>query len=497
MLRSPLSRLRRVCGAAPRVRCAHAAAPRPRATTRSPSSPRRSLEARLVAGVAAGAALLAAPFLYHIATGDLTLTALRERVADAWVGLAQVGGEELVALLPAWDSYAVEGGGGGGGGGGDAGTSPTAALGAAAGGPLAAVGRAGSALARPRCTVVLGWEGVCVDLAYDPKSGFRTVPRPGLAPLLLALAAAGAEVVVWSPTSPSAVVSEQLAGVVAAAVAPLDVGSYTALQARMEEAYARARAHEDAAAARERRPPRPMLPITREDRLAQYSAHALRIAAVLGSEHTVPWEGGGGGGAAAAAANARPVAALTHGRAPWDVAVVDAAPRAAAGLPARAAPRGAQHLAVPAWRRGEEEGEDPTLFLLAEMMLWFGGWRRAAERRAGAGAGAGGAAPFSGALGAEGTPATNPEASLAAFFEHAVGGREAFSALLEEEAGGAAPGGGLARALLVSAREQLRLRLLEESAAAAAESAAAAAESAAAAAAAAAGGGEKKSRAVN
>jgi hypothetical protein len=434
-----------------RVRLQHgnarvSTAPRPRAAARSPPSARRSFEARLAAGVAASAALLAAPFLYLYATGGLTLSSFFERVSDAWAGLAQVGGAELVLLLPAWDSYAE-----GERGGGAFSFAPLGAEGAAAAmAAQPAVGRAGASLPRPRFTVVLGWEGVCVDVAYDPKAGFKPLARPGLASLLLALAAAGAEVVVWSSASPSAVVAEQLAGVVAGAVAPLDVAGYLGLQARMEEAYERARAHEAAAAALERRAPRPMLPITREDRVAQYASHALRIAAVLGSEHTVPGEGGGGD--SAAPANVRPVAALTHERAPWDVVVVDAAPRGAAGLPPTPALRGAQHVAVPPWAARAAPGEDPTLFLLAELFLWFGGWRRAAERRAPP---PGAAAHFSGARGPEGVPATDPEASVAAFFEHAVGGPDAFRAHLEE-------GGGLGRALVEGAREQLRQRLQEE-----------------------------------
>lgn len=436
-LRAPL----RAIGGAPCARCQHAgffstAAPRPRAAPRSPPSPRRSREARLAAGLAAACALLAAPVAYEFAFGGLTLAALRERAADAWAGLSRAGAAELLLLLlPAWESY--DAGGGGAGGGGDP-----------RGGGAPAVGRAGAPLARPRFTVVLGWEGVCVDVAYEPKAGFRALPRPGFAQLLLALAAAGAEVVVWSPTSPSAVVAEQLAGLVAGTVAPLDAGGYVALQARMEAAYARARDAEAAAAAREGRAPRAMLPITREDRVEQYTAHVLRVAAVLGSEHALP----GGGGAAAV----RPVAALTHERAPWDVVVVDALHRGAAGLPPAARARDAQHLALPEWRSAAQgAGEDPSLFLFAELALWFGGWRRAAERRAAA-AQPPPVQPFTGRLTAEGFPATDPEASVAAFFEHALGGAPAFRARLDE--GSAC----LALALLESARAQLQLRLREE-----------------------------------
>lgn len=142
ILRPSLLRAR----AAVRIRFQHACAgagspapPRPRAAASSPPSPRRSHEARIAAGLAASTLLLASPFLYHFATGKLTLSSLWERVADAWAGVAQVGGEELLLLLPAWGSYAVEEGVGGGdvGGGGGSGGGGGAAAAAAATAPSA------------------------------------------------------------------------------------------------------------------------------------------------------------------------------------------------------------------------------------------------------------------------------------------------------------------------------------------------------------------------
>lgn len=53
-------------------------------------------------------------------------------------------------------------------------------------------------------TVVLALEGVVCDTVYDPRVGHRLVLRPGLPELLEALAASGAEVVLWSRRSDSA-----------------------------------------------------------------------------------------------------------------------------------------------------------------------------------------------------------------------------------------------------------------------------------------------------
>jgi hypothetical protein len=59
-------------------------------------------------------------------------------------------------------------------------------------------------------TVVLALEGVVCDTVYDPRVGHRLVLRPGLPELLEALAASGAEVVLWSRRADSAAAESSL-----------------------------------------------------------------------------------------------------------------------------------------------------------------------------------------------------------------------------------------------------------------------------------------------
>ena len=378
--------------------------PRPRAQPSAPGVPDR--QARLQAAAAALLCLLlGAPLAYLGLHGGLELPYLEER----WAALTSVDHEDLLSALPDLATYA----------GAEAAAAAAAARGDGGGGeeegeaqlaPSRAVARAGARLPLPAATLVLGWEGVCVDVVYDPKAGYVPVPRPGLAALLLACADAGIDTVLWSSAALSDSVKEQVARLVEARVAPLDAARYDAFQARVTDNYERARAVELAMATREGRRPAPMLPITPRDRTDLYLENVLRVPAVLGKEHCVAGGGGeGGGDAQQQQLLLRPLNLLCHARCAraalgGGCAAIDCVDASALGVPAhagggRAEAAGAEpsapappppppiyYLRLPAWRSGEG---DFCLFLMAELVREYAEWRRAPE---GGGSAAGGSA---------------------------------------------------------------------------------------------------------
>ena len=354
------------------------------------------------AAAAAGAGALALAVPVVLLWRDGTLERWWRAAANTIAALRDVDAGDLLGVLPPLADYAV----------------PTDAGGR--------VTRAGVLLSPPAATLVLGWEGVCMDVLYDPKAGFVPVAREGFATLLLALADADAEVVVWSRSAPAAAVREQLFTLVRTLIVPRDMERHAAFQRFLTNNYERARAVEAGTAAKEGRAVRPMMPITDHDREELYAQNVLRIAAVLGREHCFAEDagvggGGGGGGTAAppqpttspsppAQVVIRPVALLTHGRAPWDVIVVDAdtpslAPEGSvnaapfltpAGMSASAANAAAAartrplHFPVPLFSArvaadAHEQGlppppPDTTLHLLSECFTRFAAWRSSARR---------------------------------------------------------------------------------------------------------------------
>jgi len=323
-----------------------------------------------------GLAGIGVPLAYVLyQNGGVDFRELSERM----LALTTVDETDLMAVLPPWGSYAQENDSDDGlyvGGG--------------------TVNRSGIRLPCPASTVVLGWEGTCLDVHYDVKAGYVPEFRPGLAHLFLSLAAADTEVVLWSSIQQTDQFRQQLHKFLQSSVIPLDNSRYEAFQGFLEANYTRALAVEAGIAAKEGRAPRPMFPITTEDRLDLYAENVLRWVAVLGKEHCV----------ASSTRNIRPVNLVAVPRAPWDVVAIDCTPPLELGLEETQIVRsdasaGPTYLGIPRFSTAPPrvmiEGEmmpkmsegkkmedkkvsDFTLFMLAELFSGFSSWRGEKEK---------------------------------------------------------------------------------------------------------------------
>jgi len=254
--------------------------------------------ARAAAARAAAAALAALGLGLAVAAArrdtGLSLAELGAAAAERARALGEPDAEDLRGALPPWSHFAVprEGRRASDGAGGERKVGLAAEFGEEEENEEEDPGEGGVAtragvLARPSFTAVLSWERALADAsAWAPKRGRFSAPRAGAAALLLALADAGAEVVVWSRELPAPALQEALSRLVRERALPRDAARAARLTARVRRLHAAALAHELRAARAERRAPREMLPfVPARDAQPLYEAAVLRLAAVLGREH--------------------------------------------------------------------------------------------------------------------------------------------------------------------------------------------------------------------
>jgi hypothetical protein len=311
-------------------------APLPKARAETDADRRRAaLEqwgavAAVIAGLAAGALLLSA------STGRSVPETVRD-AAEALAAAGQPDSETVASGLPPLGDY----------------SNPATGAPGRARGPVI--------LRTPSATLVLGWEGTAVRVAYLPTVGYVATPRPGLVEVLLACADADVEVAFWSTASSAGTVQEQLRRLVSQLVAQVDADRYTEFRAFVTDAAERSRAYEAAEAAHERRPMRPLPPVGEADMPELYASCVLRISGVLGRELSHRSADGRRLG--------RDVATLVSQREAEDVLVVVAADEVGDTLTP------APPLAV---ARFEGEEGDVALLDLARVISRFGQARRGA-----------------------------------------------------------------------------------------------------------------------
>lgn len=294
------------------------------------------------------------------ATGR-TVTEVIQDAIEGVRSLGQVDAEDLSAALPPFEVY----------------SDPDTGAEGIPRGPVL--------LRAPTGTLVLGWEGTCVDVVYDPRAGYLPLPRPGLVELLLACADADIEVAIWSCSASAGTVEEQLKRLITGLIAQEDADRYADFRAFVLEGYERSRVEEAATAAKEGRAPRFVVPISDADVPDYYRQCVLRIAGVLGKElchAAVDGQGKLMGGPN----KGRDVEMLTSGRRAKDVLLVVREDE----VPAATVPSGSIVLAVPPYpnlaqpgkgtgKGGREQDEDPTLMLMSAMIRRFGEEHRAAK----------------------------------------------------------------------------------------------------------------------
>lgn len=332
------------------------------------------------------ALVVAAPLCYLGFNDDARASSLASarrgwEAASAWAAeVSQIDASDLMSILPAYADFRHPDGSGGT--------------------PKGRLASAGVALSRPPLTVVLSWDGICAATLYDAKTGHTTIPRPGLAALLLALADADAEVVIWAGAVGAASAAESFNSVVKARVMPADAPRVRHFRGFLAERWDRVRAMDAAAAQRESRAPTPPPPLDESDYDELYVAAVLRVGAVLGREHCVGAPEGRAVGEINVLATPlgviRPVPLIVHDRSAWDVLVVGACPPSAFGLSNDVSlsidtaadthdAAAISYLHFTPYAGASDT--DSTLVLLAHLIRQYTAWRRL-ETGADAGAGA-------------------------------------------------------------------------------------------------------------
>lgn len=225
---------------------------------------------------------------------------------------------------------------------------------------LPGVARGPVIVRRPTATLVVGWERVLVDIVYEPRTGYRTAPRPGLSDFLLACADANVEVVLWSGQCSAQGLEEQVRKVIHTAIVPEDKDRYSHFSNFVLETQQKSKVYEAAEAIREKRAPRPLIQVTEEDIPDLFRQHVLRIEGLAGKEHCFKGEKG---------SMSRDVELLTNARPADSVLALFTAEDAAAVL---IQPE-STCLTLPPFTATvtSKQALDPTLMLLSALVRQF------------------------------------------------------------------------------------------------------------------------------
>jgi hypothetical protein len=298
------------------------------------------------------------PLPLHPAAERLSFSEALDWLRESISAVADPDVEDLLAILPPWESFADP-------------------EGSNSGAP-----RKGGTLTQPTATVILGWEGTLVDSTYHPKAGRIAVPRPGFSYLLLALADAGVEVVLWSRDLSSNVLQEQFQQLLEHDIIPEDKDRYNAFVSFLEQNYKVAVGVEHAQAMKEGREPKPLQPLFDNDKPQLYVSTVLRIAAQLGREQSF----------VQGKEVLRPVDVLTRGRDTHSVLVIDSDPGLKVAFPDNTlliapwpvqAKEGGDATTASSARAAAREATamDPTLHLLGEMLERYSAAVQAAKQK--------------------------------------------------------------------------------------------------------------------